>query len=92
MIKKNFNHFWMNRKQFLKYFITGFSAFILDIGSLFILVDKLGLNKVLSTVISQVFLLNYVFFINKWWSFKSSGTMHRKIVRFYILAASNAAF
>ncbi len=92
MIKKFFNYYWSHRVQFFKYFITGMSAFILDLSSLYLLVGQLHISKVLATLINQIILLNYVFFINKWWSFKSVGTTHRKIVRFYILAASNAAF
>lgn len=77
------------RAQFTKYFITGISAVILDILTLYLLKEYAHLKPVWAVVVNQVVLLNYVFFINKYWSFKSQGMAHREMVRFLILAGVN---
>lgn len=77
------------RKEFAKYFVIGISAFVLDIGSLFLLKEKAHLTPVMSVVINQFFLLNFVFFLNKHWSFKAQGLTHKQIMRFLILSGVN---
>lgn len=91
MIKKIVLHFWTHRRQFAKYFIVGVSGVALDMGSLYALKEYGGLSPVTSVVINQIFIINYVFFLNKHWSFRASGQTHQQIVRFYILAAINYA-
>lgn len=81
--------FWPHRYQFLRYFVTGVSAVILDIGTLYILKEFFHLAPVTATMVNQILLVNYVFFVNKKWSFGASGNTHRQIVRFYILSAMN---
>ena len=40
-------------------------------------------------IVNQFFLLAYVFFVNKHWSFKSTGLTHRQMVRFLTLSGVN---
>ncbi len=89
MIKKLILHFWSIRKEFTKYFIIGVSAVVLDIGTLYLLKEFLHLQPVVAVIINQAFLINYVFFLNKHWAFKSKGVTHKQMVRFYILALVN---
>ena len=89
MIKKTFLYFWSMRQQFARYFIIGFSGVILDVGSLYLLKEYLHLRPVVAVIINGIFLLNYVFFLNKYWAFKSTGITHKQIVRFFILAGFN---
>lgn len=77
------------RREFAKYFVIGISAFVLDIGSLYLLKEKANLTPVVSVIINQFFLLNYVFFLNKHWSFKSKGITHKQMIKFFILAGMN---
>ena len=79
------------RDQFIKYFITGLGAVFLDILSLYLLKEYLGLRAVWAVVINQIFILNYVFFVNKHWSFKSKGMTRREMKRFLTLAGLNYA-
>ena len=79
------------RHQFARYFVIGFSGVILDVGSLFLLKEYLHLRPVLAVIINGIFLLNYVFFLNKHWAFKSNGVTHKQMVRFFILAGFNYA-
>jgi putative flippase GtrA len=92
MIKKLVLHFWSMRGQFARYFITGLSAVFLDLGSLYLLEEYLHFRPVWAVVVNQIFLLNYVFFINKHWSFKSHGITHKQLVRFLCLCGVNYVF
>ncbi len=91
MLKKIFLHFWSVRHQFARYFVIGFSGVILDIGSLFLLKQYLHWRPVVAVIINGIFLLNYVFFLNKYWAFKSSGVTRKQMARFFILAGINYA-
>jgi len=91
MLKKIILHFWSMRDQFIRYFIIGIGAVVLDVGSLYLLKQYLHLLPVLAVVVNGLFVFNYVFFLNKYWVFKSVGVTHKQIVRFFILAAINYA-
>ncbi len=92
MIKKLILHLWSARREFAKYFITGVSGVILDVGSLYLLKEFAHVKPVVAVIINQAVLINYVFFINKYWSFKVKGVTHKQIVRFYCLAGGNYLF
>lgn len=83
---------WGARRQFSKYFVTGVSALILDILSLFVFKEYFGMRPVVAVIVNQAILLNYVFLINKFWSFGARGMGHRQAVRFYVLAGCNYLF
>ncbi len=89
MIKKIILHLWSMRQQFARYFVIGFSGVIMDVGSLYLLKQYLHLRPVVAVIINQVFLLNYVFLLNKYWAFKSKGVTHKQVIRFFILASIN---
>lgn len=77
------------RFQFFKYAVTGSSAVVLDMCSLFILKEYAGMRPVLAVIINQLFIINYVFFLNKYWSFQSFGMTGRQMLRFIIVACLN---
>lgn len=82
-----------HRKQFLRYFITGVTAVTLDILTLFIFKEYFHIRPVVAVIINQVLMLNYVFFINKYWSFEEkSGVKSKQVLRFFILQAFNYLF
>ncbi|MDD2757906.1 MAG: GtrA family protein [Patescibacteria group bacterium] len=89
MILKLIRWAWSMRHQFIKYFITGISAVILDIISLYALKEYAGLRPVYAVIINQIFLLNFVFFVNKYWSFKAQGMTTRQAVKFLCVAGVN---
>lgn len=93
MLKKISQLIIAHRKQFLRYFITGISAVILDILTLFLFKEYFGLRPVIAVIINQILLLNYVFFLNKYWSFEEkSGVSRQQVLRFFILQAFNYVF
>lgn len=91
MLKKILLHLWSMRHQFARYFIVGFSGVFLDIGSLYLLSDLWHLRPYLAVGINGIFLLSYIFFLNKHWTFKSSGVTHRQVIRFFVVAGLNYA-
>jgi len=92
MIKKFIKHFWQNRFQFLKYTIIGSSGFVLDMLTLVALKEGLGLNPVVAVVVNQLFMINYIFFLNKYWTFRSKGIARDQMFRFWMLMLWNYSF
>lgn len=89
MYKNFLRKAWSFRAQFAKYFVIGFSAFVLDIATLFLFKEYLHLSAVEAVVLNQALILNYVFFLNKYWTFKVNGVTRAQIIRFYCIAALN---
>lgn len=83
---------WSFRFQFIKYAVTGISAVILDMTSLFILKEYGGLSPVTAVVINQIFIINYVFFLNKIWSFGARGMTGQQMTRFLLVSLWNYTF
>lgn len=79
-------------KQFLKYFLIGISGVVLDMTTLFILKNFFDMRPVTAVIINQLLMLNYIFFLNKKWSFGAAGLTHRQMIRYYILAGVNYLF
>ena len=80
---------WSFRREFFRYFMVGGSAFVLDMSSLYLVKEHFDLQPVEAVIINQAFILAYVFFLNKKWSFGATGQTHPQLVRFLILAGSN---
>jgi len=82
-----------HKKQLFRYFITGVSAVVLDILSLIFLKEYLHIRPVVAVIINQILILNYVFFINKYWSFEENkSASHTQIIRFFVLQTGNYFF
>ena len=80
---------WAHRVQFFRYTVTGLTAVVLDMSTLYALKEWGGISPVWAIVINQSFLVNYVFFLNKKWSFQSIGRTRHQMVRFYLLSGVN---
>ncbi len=80
------------RKQFIKYFITGLCAVTFDIVTLYAFKEFFNLRPVIAVIVNQIIILNFVFFVNKYWSFKSDGMTSRQMFRFLIVAVANYIF
>lgn len=92
MLKILTQKIWSMRREFAKYFIIGITSFVLDLGSLYIFKEFLHWRPVTAVIINQLFILNYVFFMNKNWSFRAGGVTHRQLVKFLILSVFNYIF
>ncbi len=91
MLKIVAQKLWSMRLQFAKYFIIGVGAVILDIWSLRFLVG-LNISPIISIVINQLVIVNFVFFLNKYWVFGAKGITHEQVLKFYLVAGFNYFF
>lgn len=86
---------WQHRREFFKYFVVGVTAFILDTGSLYVLKEKLDFSPTTALAISQPFILAFVFFFNRSWSFDIKGEHQesaKQLIKFLSLAVGNYLF
>ncbi|MBI5023146.1 MAG: GtrA family protein [Candidatus Magasanikbacteria bacterium] len=81
-----------SKRQLFFYAVIGGSAFVLDMGSLILFKEVLHVKPVITVIFSQIIIINYVFFLNKHFSFQSSGKTRKQIVKFYLLAGWNYVF
>ncbi len=91
-MKPSLFYLWSIRKEFSKYFIVGVSGLVLDLGTLILLKEKLGLLPEVAVISNQALLLVYNFTLNKYWSFRNRDIPHQQMVRYGILAGWNYAF
>jgi putative flippase GtrA len=89
MLKKTAKFCWSLRRQFAKYFIIGIISFVLDMSSLIFLKETLHLLPFVAVIANQIFILVFVFLMNKYWSFKEHSLTHRQLWRFCIVVALN---
>jgi len=92
MVKKTFTFFWSLRHQFIKYFIIGIGAVILDMSTLLFFKEILKISPVIAVTANQILVLIFVFLLNKYWSFKENSMTHRQLFRFGILVIYNYSF
>ena len=46
----------------------------------------------MAVALNQILIINYVFFLNKYWSFKSDGQTVKQMIKFGVLMAWNYVF
>lgn len=85
-------YLWSLHREFAKYFIVGVSAVVFDMGTLIAAKELLNIRPLSAVVINQAFVLAYVFFTNKYWSFRNTALPQRQMIRFGGLAAFNYFF
>jgi len=90
MIKKFICYLW--EKKFLQYTIVGSSAFVIDFVLLIFFREFLGMNPTWALALEQILVVAYIFFLNKYWSFKAKGQTVKQITRFFILMLWNYVF
>ena len=83
---------WSVRHQFAKYFVVGLSGVILDIASLILFKEVFGLVPVVAVIINQAVLIVYIFYLNKYWTFRNKEMPHRQMTKFLLLALWNYFF
>lgn len=78
--------------QFLRYATIGGSSFAFDIATLYFFKEFLHWRPFVAIIVNQVIIFIYIFFMNKYWSFKAGGETREQLIRFFVLSASNYAF
>ncbi|HNU95857.1 MAG TPA: GtrA family protein [Candidatus Magasanikbacteria bacterium] len=89
MFSKIVGYFKEHLLEFKKYFVIGLSGTILDIVSLWILKQFFNLVPVLAVVVNQVFVLLYLFWLNKKISFRVQGIARQQLLRFILVFGGN---
>lgn len=79
-------------QDFIRYFIVGVSAVLLDTGSLFLLKEFAHFTPVQAVASNQPLVLLFVFTVNKQWSFSSTGNTGKQMIKFFTLAGANYLF
>ena len=79
----------MANNQVIKFLIIGVSSVIADLLLLTLLVSILRFNTVLSVAITQILVLIYNFYLNKYWAFQSDKHNIKEVVRYILLVCIN---
>tara|TARA_Y100000310_G_scaffold309442_1_gene353532 strand:+ start:224 stop:634 length:411 start_codon:yes stop_codon:yes gene_type:complete len=82
-IKKIFNIF--AHTQFAKFLVVGTVGMIINLGSLYFLVEFLDLYYMIGATISFILSITHNFFFNKIWSFRNKKSEYKKQYGQYLL-------
>jgi dolichol-phosphate mannosyltransferase len=80
--------------QIIKYIISGGTAAVVNIGSMYVFTDFLHIWYLISGVISFIFGFLVSFLLQKYWTFadKSTDTVHKQAALYFIVALINLAW
>jgi putative flippase GtrA len=74
-------------------FYYRYRLIFLDLLTLIFLKEFLGVKPVIAVMINQILVIFYVFFMNKYWSFrKNDGSTQYQMMRFFIVVFYNYCF
>lgn len=83
------NYLRFHKKELTRYFVVGLSGTILDLATLFVFKTYFDMSAVLAVVFNQLLMIQYIFFMNKFWSFGAQGQTSRQMIKFYALYGVN---
>lgn len=72
-------------KQLIKFSLVGLLNTLITLSTIFILINVLNLNYIISNIIGYVLGFTNSFILNKKWTFKSKGSAKIEIILFFIL-------
>lgn len=79
-----------HKTAFARYFFTGITGLIVDVGLLYIAKEYFSIRPVFALFGTQILVIAYVFFMNRHWSFKSTTTStHRQLAKFLTVLGGN---
>lgn len=76
-------------RQFIRYLIGGFSAFILDFTSYYFLVNFFKVPAGLTPTVAAPVVITYAFLVQKYFTFKSRGWSRTQMLRYSFLIVEN---
>lgn len=71
--------------QLIRYLITGFTAFGIEYSLYVVLYKLIGMNYVIASMIVYALVFLFSFFVNRKWSFKSTGKLNRQLILYLLL-------
>ena len=86
MIKATLRHLYDNRYLLARYATAGLASAVLDFSVLFILTDFGGFHYLISASIAFALAATLNYWINRHWTFKSSGQRRKQLPVFFIIA------
>jgi len=89
MFKKLLIRLWNDRDQFFRYFLTGISAFIFDMTTLFAFKELFNFTPVFAVILNQFIVVIYLFLVNKYFSFKAKGDGRQQFLKFFTVMLFN---
>lgn len=76
-------------QQFTRYLITGFTAFGMEYGLYIILIRYLQVHYIVASASVYIVVFWFVFLVNRFWSFKSSGDIKKQVLQYGMLFVFN---
>ena len=86
MIKATGRYIFEHRYLLVKYGIVGLVSGVIDFGTLFILTDWISLHYLVSATLAFILGGSTNYWLNKKWTFKSSGQHRKQLPVFFVLA------
>lgn len=75
--------------QFARYATIGGGGAIIDLITLMLFKELLGLSALVAVVLNQVIMVCYGFLGQKYWTFKERSLPHKQLVRYLLLVLFN---
>ncbi len=75
--------------QILRYLVTGFTAFGIEYGLYVLLLKIWHMHYIVASVLVYALVFWFVFLTNRYWSFKSEGSIKRQLFQYCLLFAFN---
>lgn len=84
-----FTYILASKKELATYGLVGGSGVLLDLGLLIFLKEWGGFSAIRAVIFSQILVVFYSFFLQKYWTFGNTAIPHRQFVRFVIMYGAN---
>lgn len=81
-------YFQENKGQMLRYAVVGGTGAIIDFGLLYILKEYFGWHYLVSATLAFIFSALFNFYLNRVWTFKSSGNSRKQLLIFSFVSVS----
>ncbi|OIO19426.1 MAG: hypothetical protein CO029_00275 [Candidatus Magasanikbacteria bacterium CG_4_9_14_0_2_um_filter_41_10] len=91
MVRKIIRYAIDARHSFMKYFIVGIVGVGLDLVTLTLFRERLGVTPYIAVMLNQIIIISFNFTANKIWSFNNKTLPHKQFVRYMMLFAFNYA-
>lgn len=92
MFQRFFKYCQLVRRQFFGYALVGSTGTILDLITLAFFKEILGWRPVTAVIVNQIICINYIFFLNKRFTFGAQGKTLKRLWDFILLSVWNYVF
>lgn len=75
--------------QVLRYLVTGSAAFSFEYGLYIVLLNLFQVHYLMANVVVYVFVFWFIFLVNRYWSFQSTGDIKKQLFQYALLFIFN---